>query len=350
MTASLPGLDVPRLTQWLTDHAPVVRPPVTARVISAGRSNLTYEVTDANATRYVLRRPPAGDLAAGAHDVEREWRILQALAPTPIATPPLVALCADHDVMGAPFFLMRYVAGRPLSLAAAQGMTPHARRRAAEHLTQALATLHSVDIDDAGLASFRRPRNYVERQISGWLRQLDRLGTAIPPDFHIEMTTLGNQLVDARPEPQREVLVHGDFKADNLMIDESGALTAVLDWELSAIGDPLADLGWLLIWWGDDVYEGPWLSTPVNQGRQFRSGTELARTYARHSGLDVTALDYYLAFAYWRLCAINTTTRARFLSGAMTGKSLDVPKINFQLAWQLTAAREHLETALHRVV
>ncbi|MCE4265375.1 MULTISPECIES: phosphotransferase family protein [Rhodococcus] len=341
-STALPGIDLDRITDWIQRNVPAITLPISMSIISAGRSNLIYEVRDSNGIRYVLRRPPLGDGAAGTHDVKREWEILTALKSSPIPTPSLVALCEDVEVLGAPFFLMNFVPGSPLNFDHVQHMTLPARMKVCASMAQALGLLHTLDINQVGLGNFRRPRSYVERQVVGWLRRLDAIGDLVPSAYRARMLTTGNHLVDHRPDAPRESIVHGDFKADNIMLDGNGQVTAILDWELTAVGDPLVDLGWLMIWWGDDDHAGPWLSKPVNNSGQLNSSYAIAELYSAETGIGIDNLDYYKAFAYWRLCAINTLTRARFVSGAMVGKHLDIGIMDAQLDWQLQASQAHL--------
>jgi len=342
-TAGPDGLNVQALSDWLTSRVPEFTAPARVRMLSAGRSNIIYELIDSNDKRYVLRRPPQGGTAARTHDVMREWRILEALDRTAVPTPPLVAMCESDSVIGAPFFVMAFVDARPLNFETAQTLSTTAQQQLQTSLADTLQTLHSVDIDAIGLGSFRRTRSVVERQVALWQARLDKLVAEIAPDMHTDMTDLGRRLVARQPTAAHQRLVHGDFKADNLMVGDDGHVVAVLDWELTTTGDPLFDLAWLLMWWGDDYYTGPWLSTPTNHDRQLCSGHAIAERYLSVSAVDGAQLSYYLAFAYWRLSAINLVTRARFASGAMAGKSLDMERMDAQLQWQVQASRGHLD-------
>lgn len=337
-------LNVQSLSDWLSSRIPAFTPPARARMLSAGRSNIIYALTDNNDKRYVLRRPPDGGTTARTHDVLREWTILEALSRTAVPTPPLVVMCEADSVIGAPFFVMGYVDAQPLNFEAGQALSMTARQQLLTSLVDTLHTLHSVDIDAIGLGSFRRTRSIVERQVALWQARLDKLGAEIAPAMYSDMTELGRRLVTLQPAVAHQTLVHGDFKADNLMVGDDGQVVAVLDWELTTTGDPLCDLAWLLMWWGDDFYTGPWLSTPINHDRQLCSGHAIAERYLSISSVDGAQLAYYLAFAYWRLSAINLVTRARFASGAMAGKSLDLERMDEQLLWQVQASRGHLDT------
>jgi len=337
------SLDERRLSDWLRRHAPDVDVPVSARMLSAGRSNIIYELTGTDGRRYVLRRPPHGGTEARTHDVLREWKILQALEPTAVPTPPLVAMCETDDVIGTPFFVMEFVPAQPLNFQTARSLDETARKRLSRSLGGALHKLHSIDIEAVGLGSLHRERSVVERQVSGWQRRLDSLADLLSPAMYADMTDLGRRLVATQPESLPQTLVHGDFKSDNLMVDDSGQVVAVLDWELTTTGDPFVDLAWLMMWWGDDIYTGPWLFDPVNKDGRLCSGRDIADEYLKLSGADAAQLPFYLSFAYWRLTAINLVTRARFVSGAMAGKSLDLQRMAAQLQWQVQACRGYLD-------
>jgi aminoglycoside phosphotransferase (APT) family kinase protein len=336
--------DEQKLSDWLTAHIPGLAPPLRTHMLSAGRSNIIYELTDANDRRYVLRRPPSGGTTARTHDVMREWKILQALSDTAVPTPGLAAMCESEGIIGAPFLVMHRVVGRPLNFDTARTLSASAQQQLGTSLADVLHTLHSIDLDAIGLGSLRRERGAVDRQVTLWRRRLDGLIDVIDARTHADMTELGAGLVEKQPKNNQTVLLHGDFKADNLMIDDAGQVVAVLDWELTTTGNPLIDLAWLLVWWGDDIYGGPWLSTPINASRQLCSGRSIAQRYLASAGFDASALTFYLAFAYWRLSAINLVTRARFVSGAMAGKSLDLERMDLQLQWQMAASRKHLTT------
>jgi aminoglycoside phosphotransferase (APT) family kinase protein len=336
-------LEEQKLSDWLAVHIPGFVPPMRMHMLSTGRSNIIFEIADADDKHYVLRRPPSGGTAARTHDVIREWKILTALSDTAVPTPPLAAMCESEEVIGAPFLVMGRVGGRPLNFETGQALSASARQRLGSSLADALHTLHGVDVGAIGLGSLRRERSAVDRQVAVWGRRLDTLINVIEPGMHAEMIELASRLVAKQPKSTRTALLHGDFKADNLMVDDDGQVIAVLDWELATTGDPMIDLAWLLVWWGDDIHSGPWLSTPTNDSNQLCSGRTIAQKYLASSGLDTAPLAFYLAFAYWRLSAINLVTRARFTSGAMAGKALDLERMDLQLQWQVAASRKHLE-------
>lgn len=330
-----------RLQSWLDQQVPEVEPPVHLDLISGGRSNLTYALTDATGERFVLRRPPQGKLRGGAHDVGREHRVLSALAGSAVPVPPVVAMCTDTDVIGVPFFLMRLVPGRILmDRSDAAALNPDARQQLGGTIADTLARLHDVDLDEVGLSDLRRPRSYVERQIRAWARQLEGVEHPAVAD----LGAIADRLAARAPAGQREALVHGDFKLENLITSGDGQVTAVLDWELCSVGDPLADLAWLLIWWGEPGDDEPWINPRPTCVEGFPDRRSLEHAYADASDVDTSALDYYRAFAYWRLSCINLGTRARFLAGEMGDQALDVSALERQVDWQTRAAGDLLSS------
>jgi aminoglycoside phosphotransferase (APT) family kinase protein len=327
----------PRLQAWLDQQVSEVETPVRLELISGGRSNLTFALTDTAGRRFVLRRPPEGRLRGGAHDVGREYRILSALADSAVPVPRVVAMCDDTDVIGVPFFLMRFVPGRIVTdRADAAALAPEARRRLGCTIAETLARLHDVDLDQVGLSELRRPRGYVERQLRVWGRQLDGVDHPAVAD----LSAIADRLAARVPAAQRESLVHGDFKLENLVTGADGKVAAVLDWELASVGDRVADLAWLLIWWGEPGDDAPWINPRPTSIGGFSDRRSLEDAYAKASGVDTSALDYYIAFAYWRLSCINLGTRARFLAGEMGDQVLDVSALEQQVGRQTRAAAD----------
>jgi aminoglycoside phosphotransferase (APT) family kinase protein len=319
--------------------APELVAPFSAELISGGRSNLTYGLLDGGGRRYVLRRPPLGELAASAHDVAREWGIVSALSSTDVPVPRPVALCEDPALIGAPFFVMEFVAGETLEDPASAGrLTEAACADAASSLIAILARLHRHDVAALGLGALVRPGRLIERQLRRWGRQLDSYD-ALTSDL---IRSVGADLERRIPPEQSVSLVHGDYKLNNLRIDEAGEVVAVLDWELAAVGDPLVDLGWLLASWGRPSDEGTWIVEPPSLAAGFPDREVLVERYAAESGMCLEQIEYYIAFAYWRWSCINEGIRARFERGAMGEKRIDLDRVKAQIQWQLEAAAELL--------
>lgn len=329
------GIRLNSLDAWVSEHVAELEPPISASVVSGGRSNLTYCITDRAGGRTILRRPPAGRLQGTAHDVTREWRILRALEATPLPIARPLAHCDDPEVIGAPFFVMAFADGETLdSPDAARRLDAAAKRRVGEQVPEVLADLHALDPVAIGLGDLVRPGAYIERQLRRWSRQID--------DYESHASDLIRPVHDAlarhRPREQRQVLLHGDYKLANLRVDATGAIRAVLDWELSAIGDPLADLGWLLASWAEPADAGRWIVEPPTTVEGFTDRGSLVAAYAARSGLDLGDIDYYVAFSYWRWSCINEGIRHRFASDVMGGRTIDLAAVEEQIRWQLERA------------
>jgi aminoglycoside phosphotransferase (APT) family kinase protein len=318
--SSTSGVDVERVTAWFSEHVPAVAPPLSFDLIAGGRSNLTYRVTDAADGRWVLRRPPLGNVLATAHDMEREHRIISALAYTDVPVAPARGLCTDEAVNGAPFYVMDHVDGLVLrDASAAEAVSPDVRRRAGLSLAATLARIHAVDPDAVGLGELGRKEGYIARQLKRWNGQFEQSLTRDVPvvsDAH-------RHLLDNIPEQGDPAIVHGDYRLDNCMIDAHGEVIAVLDWEICTLGDPIADLGLLMVYWTqpDDQYSAlPGAATTLEG---FPTRAELVAAYEAAGGRSVGDLDYYVAFGYWKLACILEGVYARYQAGAMGDDGAD---------------------------
>ncbi|MEL7209468.1 MAG: phosphotransferase family protein, partial [Actinomycetota bacterium] len=244
MTEPLPGLDPGPVGRWLAEQE-VGQPPFAFELVAAGGSNLTYRVTDGAGATTALRRPPEGRALATAHDVDREWRILTALAAVPeVPTPDPIARCDDVEVTGAPFYVMAFVDGAILRTAAdADELDSTAGTRAAESLVGVQAALHALDVDEVGLGDLGRRTGYVDRQLRRWMTQVEQASARDLGAF----TRVHRALSDSAPtEDPTPALVHGDYRFDNVVLGADHAVAAVLDWELCTLGDPAADACWSL--------------------------------------------------------------------------------------------------------
>src|SRR6266498_4445431 len=312
--AGPPGIEVEATTAWFAANVPGARPPLSFRLIAGGRSNLTYQVLDSGGGSWVLRRPPLSGVLPSAHDMGREHRIISALRDTPVPVPEAVGLCPDPSVTGAPFYVMRYVDGIvPRDEATVAGAFDERQRATASmSLVEALVALHRVDPDAVGLGGLRRRDGYVGRQLRRWSRQWEQSRTRELPAIE----EVGRRLAARVPPQGAATIVHGDYRLDNLILSPAGEVLAVLDWELCTLGDPLADVGLLMVYWsepGDDVLP---LDSTVTALPGFPSRAEVADAYASASGRDLAQLDFYVAFGYWKLAAILEGVYARFAAGA----------------------------------
>lgn len=310
----LPGLDLPAVTSWLRQRIDL-EPPVEAAVVAGGRSNLTYVLEDGAGQRVVVRRPPLHGVLQSAHDVAREHRILTALEHTDVPVPTCLGLAEDTTITGAPFYVMRYVEGvvaRDTATARTE-LSAAARAASGPAMIDALVRLHEVDVDAVGLGQLARRDGYLERQLRRWSTQLERGRTRELPVLDEVHRRLAAQV----PEQGPATLVHGDFRLDNVILDpDTGAVQAVLDWELTTLGDPLADLGLLLVYWAEPDEEDLALPDPPTLAPGFCSRSELVARYAERSGRDVSGLGYHVAFGYWKLACILEGVHGRYRSGA----------------------------------
>lgn len=307
------GIDRDRVSAWLAEHVDGAIGPFAFELIVGGRSNLTFRVTGSDGLRFVLRRPPTGHVLATAHDMQREHRIITAVGRTGVPVPRTLGLCIDEEVNGAPFYVMQFVDGVVLdSPSKADQLPVELRRTAAENLCDVLADLHAADVDEIGLGDLARREGYVERQIKRWSTQWASSKTREIRAIDEVAARLAAHI----PAQQGVVIAHGDFRFGNCLIDVStGRTTAVLDWELCTLGDPLADLGYLGVYWagpdGESRHNDP-TSAPG-----FPTYAELVARYAARTGRDVSGIDYYVAFSSFRLAVISEGVYARYLHGAM---------------------------------
>ncbi|HEY2206923.1 MAG TPA: phosphotransferase [Pseudonocardia sp.] len=307
------------LTEWLraeVPEVPVGGGPVGVQRISGGHSNLTYRVLDAAGGRWALRRPPTGMVLATAHDMSREWRFITALAPTPVPVARPVAYCADETVIGAEFYLMGYVDGEVLGdVESGHRLAPAARRAAALDAVDVLADLHAVDPAAVGLADLRRGGGYLERQLRRWHRQVHRSAVEDLGTVDAAHDRLLQRVPSLAPADVR--IAHGDYRLGNLAVGADGRVRAIFDWELATLGDPLADLGWLIASWGRPADAAPPTIPGPNQVDGYPGGDELVARYADRSGRPVADLDFYVAFARWRAACIAAGVYSRYAGGVM---------------------------------
>jgi aminoglycoside phosphotransferase (APT) family kinase protein len=325
------GIDAARVTEWYVASVAGAKPPLSFSIIASGHSNLTYRVTDAGGMRTVLRRPPLGAVLATAHDMGREHKILYALAKTDVPVAPVLGLCTDEAVNGAPFYVMRFVDGVVLDTADAvrQHVPERERMPLGWHVIEVLAKLHRVDIDAVGLGDLGKREQYLDRQIHRWRTQWEKSKTRELP----AMEEVGDALAKLKPPQLRTGIVHGDYRIGN-MLAKNGRIQAVLDWELCALGDPLADVGFLMNNWAEPGEE----SSPTARGAAqaptvtggFPTRAQMLRRYEELTGASTASVDYFRAFQYWRLAAIVEGVMARYMKNVM-GKQADVGAFKAQI-------------------
>jgi aminoglycoside phosphotransferase (APT) family kinase protein len=306
------GIDREGVGGWFEEHVPNVEPPLSYERISGGRSNLTYAVTDAAGSRWALRRPPLGKRLASAHDMGREHRIITALAETEVPVAPTVGLCEDDAVNDAPFYVMEWVEGPVLRSASDAELFPDSsdRRTIGERVVETLVAIHGVDADAVGLGGLGKKSDYVARQLHRWNGQWEKSKTRDVP----LVEEVHDRLVERIPDQGAATIVHGDYRLDNMILTDRGEVAAVVDWELCTLGDPLADVGMLLVYWGEEGDELVPLE-PATQAPGFPSRDDVRRLYAERSGRDLSEIDYYVALGLWKLAVILEGVFARYSAG-----------------------------------
>ena len=347
-SAGVTGINAERVPDWLERNIPGVRGPFSFELIAGGRSNMTFGVTDAAGRRLVLRRPPMSHVLASAHDMGREHRIISALQDTPVPVPETLGYCDDESVNERPFYVMDFVDGLILRSKddTAARFDEAARRGIGENLVDVLAAIHDVDVDAVGLGTLARKEGYIARQLKRWNGQFQQSqeqereagGGVYRP---MPLVTEAHALLSSRvPEQHGAAIVHGDYRLDNTILSADGHVKAVLDWELCTLGDPLADVGTLLMYWA----QGTSSAEPVTAMPGFPTRDELAARYAAASGRDVSQIGFYLAFAYWKLACIMEGVYVRYATHAMGGGSEEAEPLGARVQESAKQAMAILES------
>ena len=314
------GIHLARVRDWLEANIAGACPPFHFEPIVGGHSNLTYRVTDSNATRYVLRRPPLGAALATAHDMAREHKIITGVGKTDVPVPRALGLCLDETVNDAPFYVMNFVDGHVLESAEqTRQLLPLESQRVAlaASVIDTLARLHRIDPDAIGLGDLGRKEAYLDRQLKRWRTQWEKSKTRELP----AMEQAYELLVAAKPEQKFTGIVHGDYRIGNLLSGSDSEVKAVLDWELCTLGDTLADVGYIMNNWADPddldtaTPAGDAISPTAAGG--FPTRAEFIEAYSKRIGHEVLHVDYYRAFQYWRSAAIVEGVLSRYLKGVM---------------------------------
>ncbi|MCC7364354.1 MAG: phosphotransferase family protein [Dehalococcoidia bacterium] len=317
------GINYENVSRFFAENVEGADGPLTFKIIGDGRSNITYLVTSGDKT-WVMRRPPLGHVLPTAHDMVREFRVLEGMQKAGFPAPKPLALCEDTSVNEYPFYVMDYRDGVIIvnELPEGYATTPAERRAMSLALVDTLVQLHAVDYNAVGLGEFGRPAGYLERQLRRWAEQWERSKTRELP----EIDELIRKLRASLPESPAPSIVHGDYRLGNMILahDDPGRVVAVLDWEMSTLGDPLSDVGYTLIYWGNrgDTAERlsvrPNLRVTAQEG--FLTRDEIVHEYAKRSGRDVTSVDWYQVFANYKLAVIAEGIYARHLQGKTVGE------------------------------
>jgi aminoglycoside phosphotransferase (APT) family kinase protein len=313
----LPGVDLAALAGWLDATVPGLRTgELSGEVIAGGKSNLTYRITDGTST-WALRRPPLAHVLPTAHDMAREYRVISALASTDVPVARAIALCEDVEVLGAPFYLMGFVDGVVLDKPALlRELGAADARRSCELIMDTLVALHDVDPAAVGLGDFGRPDGFLARQVRRWHQQWQASETRPLP----QLQAVVDALVAKLPEQSAPAIVHGDYRLTNVMFTpDLSRIAAVVDWEMATLGDPLTDVG-LLVVYQDLAAQGATVMPQMPPERGFLTSAQMVQRYAAASPRDLAALDWYVGFGYFKLAVVAEGIHHRFLAGKTVGE------------------------------
>ncbi len=315
------GFDVDAVVPWLEARCAWMQGPYSWERLAGGHSNLTYRVTDAGGNTFVLRRPPEGELLASAHDMAREFKIMTALWATPVPVAEPLAFCDDKSVTGAIFYAMRSIEGKSLyALEEVLALVPqNLRREHGFHFIDVLADLHAVDPNAVGLGDLGRPDAYVARQLKRWRASWDAAKTVEAPDVE----RLHEFLADNTPEQGQARLVHGDYGLHNCVSNTQGRVAAVIDWEISTLGDALADLAYAINGWGKPGEISARGIRP-SQAPGYPTDAELLARYAEKTGVDLSNIGFYVSFNHWKTVCILNGVLARYYAGQKSTEGVDI--------------------------
>lgn len=335
------GYNIPLVETWIKENTEGLTPPFEWTRLEGGHSNLTYLLQDQNGRKAVIRRPPLGKLLPKAHDMSREWSLISSLAPTGFPVPAALGFCADTNITGALFYVMGYSEGRPLYTSEdTKDWVPEDRRVTLAHsFIDTLADLHALDPDEIGLGDLGKKEDYIGRQVKTWYRSWQ--SSIEPAKFDdARAHELRQYFLDHQPEQGMARVVHGDYGFHNCLIGADSTVSAVVDWEISTLGDPLADLGYTLKTWPEneqDVAESP--GAPTSAGG-FPYRAELAQRYADRTGCSIDMLDFYIGFNHWKSAAILHGVYARYMAGQKSTDGVDVDLVKTRILTSLDGAVE----------
>ncbi len=343
MSEPLRGLDVDAVGRWMIDRVAGCVGPLAFSLIAGGHSNLTYGASDAVGHEYVVRRGPLGHSGGRAHDMGREYCVIAALAGTPVPVPQALALCDDETVNGGSFYVMSRVEGAVVdNTAAADAHLPDvaARRRAGEQIVDVMADVHRVDIDAVGLGDAAKREDFLVRQIKRFRAMWQHNATRELP----VVDSLADRLARLAPPQRYTGIVHGDYRLGNVMVATDGTLAAVLDWELWTLGDALADLGFILNNWyePDDPTPLIFIERPPTSTGHFGSRADVIERYAKRTGFDVSAVDYYRGFQHWRMAVLAEGVKKRYETAQLANADIDMAHLDRRVIDLVGLADHHL--------
>lgn len=331
------GYQVAAVEAWIEEHIDSLTPPLKWTRLEGGHSNLTYQIEDVAGRQAVIRRPPQGVLLPKAHDMSREWSLISALGPTPVPVPEAIGFCESPDVTGAWFYVMGMIDGHPLYSAddTSRWVPIDQREKMAMSFINVLADLHAVDPDEVGLGDLGKKENYVGRQLKTWYRSWT---SSIEPAKYDDPRAheLQEFFLNNIPDQGPARVVHGDYGVHNCLVGPDCTIAAVVDWEISTLGDPLADLAYALNQWPDPTDAEPFKPDAATAPAGFPSRTQLAERYAERTGRDLSQLDYYVGFNRWKSAAIVHGVYARYCEGKKSTEGVDMDGMRESIDRSLT--------------
>ena len=342
--ASPEGYQINAVEDWVRLNVPELTPPFSWIRLEGGHSNLTYQIDDQNGRSAVIRRPPQGELLPKAHDMSREWALIKALSTTNVPVPKPYGFCEDPDVTGAWFYIMGLIDGKPLyNSEDTQALVPQSRRETLAHsFFDALADLHQVDPDAVGLGELGKRDSYVGRQIKTWYRSWT--SSVSGANFDDERAhSLQAYFLEHLPDQGPIRVVHGDYGLHNCLFGADCTVAAIVDWEISTLGDPLADLAYALNPWPDPSDERPIAPESATSLEGFPPRTVLANRYAERTGRDLSNLSYYVAFNRWKSACIVHGVYARYMEGKKSTEGVDLETLRTRIDLSLELAVEAID-------
>ncbi|MEM7468359.1 MAG: phosphotransferase family protein [Pseudomonadota bacterium] len=340
------GYDVPAVEAWIKTNIPSLTPPFDWQKLDGGHSNLTYLLTAGDGTLAVIRRPPLGELLPKAHDMGREWQIISALGPTDVPVAAALGFCEGAEVTGAHFYVMGHIDGMALytNVETEQWIPLEKRHHVGESFMDVLAALHSLDPDDIGLGSLGKKEGYIARQLKTWYRSWMASKDVAEYD-DARLHEMQDYLANNIPEQGPARVVHGDYGLHNCMFTSEGHVAAVLDWEISTLGDPLADLAYALNQWVLPGDENPVKENAASVVDGMLNRQQLAERYAQATGCDLSNLDYYVCFNWIKSAMIIHGVYARYKAGQKSTEGVDMVDLRDRVTRNINEA----ERAVSRI-